>query len=255
MNNQIQTASEVKYSSLASTSAHETCKNQKSRANFLSYLLFAAIALSAAFTSCNGDDDDNGGGIPIDPRKIVGTIPSDAKYSAVAKAKINVCYWSVAADDEVCNYFAEVDIVARNFTIELGEEIDAKFLHRRFANQPSSITVSNPNAMILWISDVLGYNADDEGLATFWLGTEGNNGFRAELHWVYSDRDVNVNGAEVEDDNWMEEMEVYSLTLKKGWNIVYRTTTQVTQGAKIEFSNNAIVTGLKWIGYLWSEDY
>ena len=58
MNNQIQIASEVKNSSRTSTLAHETRKNKK----WLSMLVIAALAVTAAFTSCGGGSGSSGGG-------------------------------------------------------------------------------------------------------------------------------------------------------------------------------------------------
>jgi len=59
MNNQIQTASEVKDSSLASTLAHETRTFAAHSAgkNFLSYFVVVAFALSLAFTACNDKEN------------------------------------------------------------------------------------------------------------------------------------------------------------------------------------------------------
>jgi len=56
MENQIQTASEVKYSSRMRTLAHETRKNKQ----WLSMLVIVALAVSAVCTSCGNDDEKNG---------------------------------------------------------------------------------------------------------------------------------------------------------------------------------------------------
>jgi len=72
------------------------------------------------------------------------------------------------------------------------------------------------------------------------------------MFFRYVDSDLNISGTEKDSgDDWEETM-VYSLVLKKGWNVVYYTGSVTEKGGKEvyqgEIRTNPSIGGMKWFG-------
>jgi len=230
-------------------------KNHKSRRNLLKFIAVMFLSSCLLSVGCNDKDDENGNGIPIDPNKITASIPNASVFSEVVKVKITVC-WNHDNECEIKETLAEATFNNGNFTIELTETVNTNFLHADFAVPPPTLTVSNTNAQLLWIDGITGYNMEGKAIADFWFEKVNSNSF-SHVTWVYVDRDLNISGSSTyEEGSNYEEIIVYSLVLKKGWNIVYKTETDLVQGGKdiykTEYSNS-VVSGLSWFGFLWSD--
>ena len=219
---------------------------------FLSNLIIAALIISAAFVSCNKDDDDGGN----TATSITAKIDNASEFSDVKKVKIMAEYYENNTWKEYA--LAEADFKDGGFTINLPATVDAKYLEPYDEEEmPQEINVSNTNAKTLWIWSVKGFNSADEQIARFWCGKEDSNS-DTSMNWLYTDSDVNISGTntstEEEDDVVYEFTVIYSLVLKKGWNVVYDTYSQTKQGNKyIEKyeAKSSAVSGLKWIGEVW----
>ena len=206
---------------------------------FVNYLVLAALVATAAFTSCNKDDDkDDGGG------KITATVENGSKYdNQIVKVKLV----SMKDDSEI----ASGSWSKGGFTIVLPATVDAKYLDTEDEDDyGEGVTVSNKNAKTVWF-DIYGYDKDDKYVTSFGLG-KSDDSSESYAWYVYSDGDVNISGTEEEEyeyDGGHKEISTYSVTLKKGWNVVYDTHSESTQGGKRLYNGTLTstpVSGLKW---------
>ena len=257
MNNQIQTASEVKDSSLTSTLAHET---RAFAAQSASCFVAAAIAFSVAFTSCNKDED----GVS----EISGVIDNAAKFSEVTTVRITARY-EAPNGNWTSVVIAESTFSNGRFTIQLPETVDARYLRTIGFDDEPNIKVSNTKAKMLEIWDVGGYKGNEQ-IAGFsfekYEETSTSYSYTSRA-WIYVDSNVKIEGKIEDSGKWVddedgkewewEETFTWALDLKKGWNVVYYTEAEAEQGNKYtekeEFTSKP-VSGLRWIGDLWSDD-
>ena len=205
----------------------------------LNYLVIAALVVSAAFTSCNknGDDDKDEGGATID--KITAKVEGGAKYNGeITTVKLAVDEYTALATGNWNN---------GGFTIELPKTVDAEYLYT--VDYESTVTVSNKNAkqFCAWF---IGYDADDGLVDDFWYAKQGMvNNSLTYAEYIYVDSDVNISGTEKYSDEGYEWNFVYSLTLKKGWNITYWVESETEKSGKTVYNGehkNSTVSGLKW---------
>ena len=203
----------------------------------LNYLVIAAFAVLAAFTSCNKDGDENVGSV-ID--KITANVEGGAKYNGViTKVKLGT-----GNRDEKEEVLATGNWSNGGFTIELPKTVDAKYLEPMFDedNIPPTVTISNKDAKFCetWI---IGYDKDDKYVDGFIYGNknkEVNTHYWAE--YIYADSDINISGT--------YEDRVLSISLKKGWNVTYTTMSckredEITRCTMERFLSTT-VSGMKW---------
>ena len=226
--------------------------------DFVTGTVEADMTLYARWNAVGGNGGANIG-------KITATVEGGAKYNGQI-VTVKFMIWDDESDDLVA-------LVTGNwsnggFTIELPQTLDAKFLFplALFAEGipwwKDNITVSNNNAKItLDFPEILGFDKDDEHVASFKNIKEDENSWTEVVYW-YADIYVNISGSAIiprnpPDDDWDEEYYyseeniVYSLELKKGWNIVYFITSSYTvevgkKGMYLEFTTET-VDGLKWV--------
>jgi len=215
----------------------------------LNYLVIAALAGAAAFTSCdknNGDGDDggNGNGNGGGGMTITATVENGSKFSNIVTVKAVVRDRSTDKEVEI----ASGDFKNGGFTIKLPATVDAKYLSAWEDDEiPSTVTVSNKNAKTTGV-DFRGVDKDGEHVTWFYQAkftdTSGT-----DADYIYSDGDVNITGTYSETDENEKRTEVYSITWKKGWNIVYATGTEVEKDGFYTYNyviTSVPVTGLKW---------
>ena len=208
---------------------------------FVNQLVIAALAVVAAFTSCDKDKDkDENGGSTVD-EITAEKVENAADFSDVKTVKL------MSYDGNESVEIASADFTDGGFTLDLPATVASKYpITYIFGDQrkdiPSNVTVSNKNAKILQgVGSIHGLNSDGEIIAHFhYMKEEGNTVYGT--YWTYTDSDVIINGTETfEIDAYSK---IYSLALKKGWNVVYASETET----KAELKTTPI-SGLKWVGY------
>ena len=145
------------------------------------------------------------------------------------------------------------------FTIELPETVDAKYLEPiAECDFGIPVTFSNKNTKILseyiheGSASVNGYNKDDEFVCAFMLSISRGDDYPFGAIYMYADSDVNISGSGKSHFGFDI---VYSLTLMKGWNIVYITDTFINFNfVKRDYTSSIRnASGLKWTWFPLSE--
>ena len=200
------------------------------------------MTTSIIFGGCKKDDDDGSSSI----KEIKAKIENASEFSDVVKVKIRA--WD-SNDNEIV--LATADFKDDGFTLNLPETVNSSLLQSVGDGAPSSLTISNKNAKIFVFESVIGYNKDDEVIAYFWHGKEEANSGSACMYF-YVDSDLKITGTEKDSGTDWEETMVFSLVLKKGWNVVYETWSYTEQGDKeiykAELRTSPAIGGIKWFG-------
>ena len=223
-------------------------RNLKSQTSREAIFKLAGILLVVCvlFAGCKKADDDSV--ISID--KITAKIDDASKFSDVKKVKITALYYE--NDSWVQASIAESDFKDGDFTINLPETVDTKYLYS-LENLSKVVNVSNKNAKRSNTAQVWGVDSENKNIALFEY-KKVSESYMTRMTWDYVDSDVNISGSSTSTPTENMELTItYSLKLKKGWNITYQIETITKQGdktiQKTEYKNSA-VSGLKWIGLL-----
>ncbi|HDP75508.1 MAG TPA: hypothetical protein ENN49_06505 [Bacteroidales bacterium] len=183
--------------------------------------LFLALGLTGVvFNSCDKDDDTDGGTNDGQVFKITATnVINDSAEIKTVKA---IVYWESGDYDYGSDAIAQAPYQNNGFTLELPEILDAKYLETLDAEDLEEIFVSDNNFKFCTLDDLNGYNSEDEKIGEFYLVGVKEDGVYFTF-WLYVDRDVTINGeySEIDEEDNEEYIEIYDLTLKKGWNVVY----------------------------------
>ena len=217
------------------------------KSNFKKNGVFLVLGLTiAVFYSCNKDDDINDGNIS----KITATNVINGS-SQITTVKVLV-YWE-RGDDYGSDAIAQTKYENNGFTVEFPSTVAAKYLYLVSEDAPQDISISDKNANVLAISDIEGYDKDENGIGYFYL-EEVRDDSEYYTFWFYTDRDVSIKGeAKYIDDNY-EDMENYDLKLKKGWNVVYQNYTESYNNSTKRDVYTYSITSQKpsGINYLWN---
>jgi len=210
---------------------------------FLNQLFIAVLAVAAALTSCNKDDDGAGD-------KITAKVENASELSEVKTVKLVA--WIVSSEEN--EEIASADFKNGGFTLNLPATLASKYLYPLAEDMPSTITLSNMNAKMAEVS-IYGYNSAGDRIASFNCSKEDGN-TEYGMYWLYTDSNVTISGTETDEYEEYDEVyiSVFSLSLKKGWTAVYVTYTRTTQGGKTTYKSeykNSPISGLKWYGYEW----
>ena len=178
------------------------------------WLTMGAV-LPIGFVSCNNDDDDGGGGSE--------TVTSISASNVVNGSSqiVSVAAWA-SWDDGVDWGWETIAQSAYNngFTLQLPANLAAKFLDS-FEGIPSTISVSNTNALTFLLDEISGFNSAGEEIGYFYLAKiTSDAGYYTS--WMYADSNVTVKG-QVEDEDGLTTLD---LNLKQGWNVIYDTYTE-----------------------------
>jgi len=198
----------------------------------LNYLIIAALAISAVFTSCGKDGDKNGGEVGV-VTQITAKIENAAEYGSFNMVALRARYLGSL------EILAEAEFKNGGFTLQLPEMVDEKFLRNAPFGGSSTITISNKDAKFLYSADISLFNSDyGNYFITFVASNETETTLSTKQYW-YVDSDVNISGKEPDFSS--------SLTLKKGWNVVYIIIHATGRGVQSwEYRSSPPVGGLKW---------
>jgi hypothetical protein len=206
--------------------------------------LAAFICAVTVFTGCNKDDDE---GETNSITSISATVESGSSYNSSidtvkAVVDINNVYFTIASGSYSNG----------GFSISLPKTVDDKYLEKMTTDMPEGITVSDSQTKGCGI-ELKGYKSNKAlGIFQYTLTNDADAG--NEGAYVYVDKNVTIIGSYSESLWGITMKEVYDLSLKKGWNIVYMQTTasEADMSATIKISNEKI-TGLKWF-FIEDED-
>jgi hypothetical protein len=212
------------------------------KSNLLRVAVLAALMPAIICTSCNKDDDDEGGATTVTAIEgtLTGTIPAN-----VDELRASV-YWG----DEWNEY--EVGKCAFDatgkFKIDLPATLDSKYLRTIDIDEDApNVKVSNPNVKTASITSLRTFK---DGERTYGNLSYIDKSAHAERIYMYADGDVTIKGSGTEkDDDWTYVYD-YNVTLKKGWNLIYVSSeeNEATKTDTEKLSNNA-PAGLKWVYY------
>ncbi|MEY5041972.1 MAG: hypothetical protein RLZZ414_1525 [Bacteroidota bacterium] len=230
--------------------------------NFLNFGLFLALGLTTAvFNSCEKDDVNDGGtngGNGGNASKITATNVNNS--STQIKTVKALVYWG-SGDEYDNDAIAQGPYQNNGFTLELPATLGAKYLETLDADDLEGITVSDRNFKSVSLDDLRGYNENDEEIGVFLKEVENDDSEHYAL-WLYVDRDVTIKGEETNyiDNGFEEEYEeeeIYDLTLKKGWNIVYGSVTGRYENGRDVHSLTMSSKKPSGVNYTWNfyDDY
>ncbi|MDR2627279.1 MAG: hypothetical protein LBC40_04520 [Dysgonamonadaceae bacterium] len=214
---------------------------------FLSML--ACIATSLVFTSCDKEDGDenNDGNLESSPVTVVeAKIENGDRYNGQidsVKAFIN---WKEIYNEETQNWEEvgyEVGFgVYQNggFTLslvnplddeQLSEIKDLDFLENildpEYSEAWKNIQVSAPGARGACFEDIDAFDSSGNIIGKFELGTwDDDADIDVETQFMYMDRDVTITGSYSEKDGDETQNYIYTVSLKRGWNLLYEVDTE-----------------------------
>ena len=180
----------------------------------LNPLMIALMAIAMLASSCGPKEPHTDPPEPpvlFDPSVIIATnvINSDSNIETV-KAFVYAC-GAGSCEEEV---IATGDYKNDSFTLGLPKTVPDRFLYEEFEDD-EWITVSDPEAKVgetyLYV-----FSSSDKRMGEFYyFGV--NNRIWVDAFYIYADRNFTVKGKE-EYGRWTD---VYDMSFKKGWNIVY----------------------------------
>jgi len=223
-------------------------KNHKSRGNFFTVI---CVCIGLMFAGCDGDDDDdNGNGLVsgwFDGKITAQVVNGNAYNNLFSSVEAFASPRSTMCDNFI--YFIVKGVYSNGgFTINLPQTIDDKYLVRIdeavFITDwnddyfdGDDIKISNRNVKTLQIWNFEGYDSQGDWVDNFLYIKEGEFLWWTRAFFWYVDRDVTITGTAdgyYEGDTW-------NVSLKKGWNIVYR----INNDHQHEYTTKP-VDGMKW---------
>ena len=239
MKNQIQIASEPKYSNLASTLAHETRKNNASRILFLSLCVVVALAGAAIITSCNGDDGD-------EPRtSVVTSINVEVAGVNTSVTSVRLLWW-VWDDEEERNIPVTVGqgtFSNGRININLTEISVHANLLVHLPDFNDGMIFSNPNARVVAFESLVAFDADDQPLGEF-VYSNSERGIIGVL--TFSNNDVIISGTSTDTMDDITYTSVWSnVSLKSGWNFIY-SSLRISGATRTYTNTSSNPGGMKW---------
>jgi len=217
-------------------------KSHKSRRNFLFYLVIAAIAVSAAFTSCSKDDKDSvAAAAPV--TSISGTLDN----SLASYTEIGVSF------DGGSTFVKKVPISNKSFTLDLSGITPPASALRTIDEGEGSIkyTISDKSAKTASLSF---YAIGNDGLTGYTYISQGTKSTTSmtEVEYIYVDKDVTMTGSGSDTDDGIKYTATVNVNAKKGWNSVVMTYTTSATQQTMNQTSGAAPAGVSWIkGSVW----
>ena len=196
------------------------------------YLTAIIGLIIAGFASCN--KAEKRGVISqsfwnFDGRTLIVQVEDGDQYNAIVHS-VRATFWSYET-------FAEGSYANGGFTLTLPQTVSSQYLitlHELL----ESIDVSDRNARIT-VTVFSAYSSDNFQVGSFYLSRPWT-----ATTFMYADRDVAITG--LEGDGYLNV--TYNLFLKKGWNIIYETESNM---GRDYYLTTTPVKGLKWYGTIW----
>jgi ribosomal protein L14E/L6E/L27E len=222
-------------------------KSLMSRGNFLKMLCGALFIAGVVFSGCKKDDDskdDNLVSSPFDGT-ITATIEKGDVYNYLNSSISRVAAIAYYNDYRESEELASGTYANGSFTLTLPQQPDQKYLISAGGNIPDGVKVSDKNAKVLTLTDKgIVVCSSDRAISSVVYGKVDNNSVTM-VAFYYADRDVTISGSyERYDEEYDEHHSAnYSMSLKKGWNMVYITFSESFESLE---ATTKPVSGLKW---------
>jgi len=206
---------------------------------FVNQLVVAALIVTAAFTSCDKDNDDSGSLTVLDIKVEGGSAVSDID-------EVKLFAW-IESNDELVE-LATFPFSNGGFKITFSEIVlPANILGNITNMSAEGLTISNPNVKFFRFED-LGLLAYSKGAIIgniHHVKREGNAGTSADF--IFVTEDVTVKGKRTE--YWGSI--TFDLLLKQGWNLAYYTQKKEPDGKYDDTHTTTTPSGMKWVLAEW----
>jgi hypothetical protein len=163
------------------------------------------LATTVLFSGCGQDDPNSPDGPDNNSFDITGQIVNHAGYDiATVKMTDNAGEWTVAS----------APVQNGNFTITLPATVEDSRLKRLVDDMGDGMTLSNPNAKFVSISEGGGltvYDSKEEEIDRLICVSDDESA--GIIAFIYADGNCEVAGT--------IETATYNMDLKKGWNVIY----------------------------------
>ena len=211
----------------------------------LNYLVIAVLAVAAVFTSCKKADVSG---------EFDGIITATVENGNAFDSKIeNVVAWTEGTESQATPAIL-AKYVNGEFMIELPATVDDSYLKEIYGSYPA-LKVSNKNAK----GTSLNIGAFQSGVCVGDFYHAKKSGIQTEALFVYVDGNVNITGSDSQTiinkdpyGNILGEHKYdisYTVSLKKGWNIMYFTEIHSGSSQKTttkETVSTNVPEGMKW---------
>ena len=204
-----------------------------------SALMLGAMACAAVLVaSCKKDDDKEPGSNPV----------STINAAVVNGGSVDVdTVKAIVYTNGAWYLFATAPYTGGGFTITLPDNVDPECLSLMFDDGAmTSLSMSNRNVKVVY-SDVRGYKSgSNKGNFYYekWEGEFGEGTQVASSSLVYADGDVVITGTHTETSGAQTNIDVYNVSLKKGWNFMYRARERSDNTRKDTYTTSD--PGAKW---------
>ena len=235
--------------------------------------------MTIGFTNCNKDDDPFAG---LQTSWFDGTITAQVENGNAYNNFVKRVMTKVWDKNDNSTALASAPYANGGFTLTLPQTVEAEFLSPFDDDEfGSDLKISDKSALLFGMGgygdgDIGAYSSasgdfddnDRVGRVVFAKNEfEGNEEtgtgtyIFASAGFIYADRDVAIVGTVTWSDTWdgvtYTLIEKYSISLKKGWNIMYATSSSryvnwETQTTSENHFTTAPVSGLKWYGDMYN---
>ena len=226
----------------------------------LDYLVIAVIALSAALTSCDKNDDAPATSI-VNNNISVTVSDVDAEVENVkllTDCTIDVDWVWDEENRKIVGTTTSVtgEEIARGvfsggrLTMNLPETVENRYLKPMYDNMevPDGVLMSNHNVKGTGGVFLVGYDKDNKETGLFFYGKfdeDAEQIIMAAL--VYVDNDVIITGSYSNNDDMIKTTVSYDCNLKKGWNFMYVLLSGDGEGRLTGRTTTENPGGLKWV--------
>jgi len=230
-------------------------------------ILFSTTMIAFLFTGCGKEPNNPDDTTPtIKDGKLTAKVVNGNDYnSIVSRVVLGVLDYNYEIGERNFVEFASGNYANGGFTITLPQTVDNKYLRPftemflgrdddYFTIECDDITISDVNALSSLGNslNISGFDANGEGFDFLICAKIDNNSMMCSAMPIYVDRDVTITGEYSYSYEEHKQTITFSLSLKKGWNMVYakstETFTEIGRENRDELSTKAI-SGLKWYFY------
>jgi len=223
-------------------------------------IFFAVLAVSAAFASCDKDDDAPATSIVNNNISVtVSNVDADVEnVKLLANSEISVNWvW----DDETGKIVGSTtsvtgEEIARGsfsdgrLTMNLPATVDSRFLTPMYDDMevPAGVSMSNNHVKGTGGVFLVGYDSDGNETGLFFYGKLDEATKQIIMAGlVYMDNDVIITGSFSNNEEIIKSTVIYDCNFKKGWNFMYVLLSGDGEGRLTGKTTTTNPGGLKWV--------
>jgi len=213
---------------------------------FFNYLLLAALTVSAAFTSCAKDVIVVELPVSAFDGKITAIVENGDDFnSVIERVEITNHYFEENINDWVLYVCGSGSYSGGGFEIILTQTLNYKALKNieSLFNSVENLNISDKTAVFVSVGpSMICAFASNNFIGNFSYYKEDDEN-HTQAFFIYVDKDVNIVGSAIDDIS--RGKYPVKMPLKKGWNVLYHTSTLKVPRAVVEYTTKE-VSGLKW---------